>query len=576
MNRIVFISDLFWFDGSVGGAELCDGAIIEELLYKKYSNFRDWMVCCAPSHLVTPDFLEKNKDSVFFVSNFMRLSEESKRFFHENNLYYTIIEHDHKYVRTNNPSMYPENLCREDHLQNEDFYKKATFVMCQSTLHSEILYKNLLLKNIVNLKGNLWLDLHIEQARKLYKDTETLREEKNPTFWGVLMSDNPNKGTPQAIKYCQDKDLPFDLIRPATWKHFLMSMTGFAGIVFLPTWVESFNRVLVEARLLGLKVKTNNRIGCESDGWLKYKGDEMFEKIIAVKKDILSLYDKVIHRDTESIQVYQSASKLPRVSIMTTFAEAEEYIDGFMQHVCTQTIFDEIDLLIYDAGSTGKEREVIERYCKKYDNIHYIRDEEKIGSSEAFNRMIQKSPNDFMGMISIDDRPVADYAEVLRKHLLFSKTDLVYGDCLVSEQKNGLFLEVNTKSKHLPYKIYEHSESDFSPHNMIKSLPGPMPMFRKSMIESHGGFSTSLKHANDWELWLRCVRGGSIFQKVHVPVGIYYYNPDGVTTSHKTFESKLTEENQIFNEYRDVLGEKNYHMYKNHFSQFSNKEQTNV
>ena len=576
MNRAVFISDLFWFDGSVGGAELCDGAIIEELLYKKYSNFRDWMVCCAPSHLITVDFLDKNKDSVFFVSNFMRLSEECKKYFYENQLYYVIIEHDHKYTITNNPASYANNLCREDHLQNESFYKKAAFVMCQSTLHTEILYKNLLLDNLVNLKGNLWLDLHLEQARMVYNETLEMRREKNPQYWGVLMSDNPNKGTPQAIKYCQENNLDFDAIRPATWKAFFTSLTAFGGLVFLPTWVESFNRVLVEARLIGLKIRTNKNIGCASDGWLKYKQEELFEKLVNVKKEILSIYDKVVHRDTETIQTYKPQDKLPRVSIMTTFAEAEDYVEGFMEHVCNQTIFDEVDVYIYDAGSSGNEQKIIEKYCQRHDNIHYIRDEERIGSSEAFNRMMERSPNDFIGMISIDDRPVRNYAEVLRKHLFFSKTDLVYGDCLVSKEKNGSFLEVSTKSKNLPYTIYKHSQADFTPENMIKSLPGPMPMFRKSMIDRHGGFDLSLKHANDWELWLRCVKGGSIFQKVHAPIGLYYYNPDGVTTSTETFESKLTEEKKIFNDYREVVGELNYKKYYPYFYQLSNKEEASV
>jgi hypothetical protein len=87
------------------------------------------------------------------------------------------------------------------------------------------------------------------------------------------------------------------------------------------------------------------------------------------------------------------------------------------------------------------------------------------------------------------------------------------------------------------------------------------------MIQRSGGFNTSLKHANDWELWLRCVRDGSVFYKVDCRVGQYYFNPDGVTTSQNTFHSKIKEEAAIFNEFKDVIGDDNYNKYKNYFSQ---------
>ena len=591
MNRIVFVADLFWFDGSVGGAELCDGAIIEELIYKKYSNFREWMVLCAPSHLVSPDFIEKNKESFFIISNFMRLSEQSKKHLADHDLNYIIIEHDHKYITTNNPALYKNFLCREDHLQNQEFYRKARYVMCQSTLHTEILYKNLLLTNLVNLKGNLWLDLHldilekqienkVEENRKFHKDEDQKAYERKKDglrrWWktSVINSDNPNKGTPQSIKYCQDNNLEIGMIPPQVWKEFMTSLAFTETLVFLPTWVESFNRVCVEARVLGCKIVTNQNLGCASDGWLQYKGTEMLQKVRDVKKEILSIYDDIIQNKDENIETYIPLQKLPRVSIITTFVEAEEYVEEFLRHICQQTIFEDIDLIICDAGSTGQEREIIEKYCQKYSNIEYVRTEEKIGSSEAFNLMIQKTKNGLIGMISMDDRPTPDYAEILRKHLYFSKTDLVYGDCWTTSEKNINLIGLDCKKKPLPNPLYEHSQNDFTRENMIKSLPGPMPMFKKSMIERNGGFDTNYKHVNDWELWLRCVRGGSEFQKVHTPVGAYYHNPAGVTTSKKTFHSKLKEENKVFLEYIDVLGEYNHHIYKEYFGQLNQKEKS--
>jgi hypothetical protein len=173
------------------------------------------------------------------------------------------------------------------------------------------------------------------------------------------------------------------------------------------------------------------------------------------------------------------------------------------------------------------------------------------------------SKNDFISMISIDDRPAPDYADKMRKYLLFSNADLVYGDCVQTYEENDKIDENFYNSDNL----YEHSLNDFSPENMIKSLPGPMPMFRKAMIIKNGGFDENYKHCNDWELWLRCVRGGSKFYKIHRRLGLYYFNPNGVTTSAEKFSSKIKEEARVFHEFKDVLGEENFNRFKDYFSQ---------
>jgi glycosyltransferase involved in cell wall biosynthesis len=351
----------------------------------------------------------------------------------------------------------------------------------------------------------------------------------------------------------------YNFIGNTNYNTFIDQISDSKGVVFFPHWVETFNRFLVEARALECKVMTNKKVGCVEDGWMNYKGNDLIDQMEIMKDKIFTIFDNLINNKENTFFKLE----MPRVSIMTTFIDAEKYIDRFLETVTSQTIFEDVDLIIYDAGSTGKEQQVIGEYCQKYSNIQYIRDETRIGSSDAFNKMMEMSENDFIGMISIDDRPTPDYAEKLRKYLMFSEVDLVYGDCVNVYDPNE---EINEQF-YTDNNLYEHSLNDFSRENMIKSLPGPMPMFRKSMIQRSGGFNTSLKHANDWELWLRCVRDGSVFYKVDCRVGQYYFNPDGVTTSQNTFHSKIKEEAAIFNEFKDVIGDDNYNKYKNYFSQ---------
>jgi hypothetical protein len=114
--------------------------------------------------------------------------------------------------------------------------------------------------------------------------------------------------------------------------------------------------------------------------------------------------------------------------------------------------------------------------------------------------------------------------------------------------------------------LYEHSLLPFTKENMIKCLPGPMPMFKKNMLQKNGSFKNDLIYANDWELWLRCVRNGSKFKKVNCQIGLYYFNPSGKSTSSENTIKKLKEEKEIFNEYIDIIGQKNYNTYKDYFN----------
>jgi hypothetical protein len=545
MDKVVFVADYF-FDEIIGGAEKYNNVLISYL----ENHFAVEKIKSANLSL---ERLRNNSNSFFIIANFFQLKEDVKEYISQN-IKYVIIEHDHKYLINNNPVHYDNYLGNEENLQNINFYKKSLAVFCQSTLHTEILYKNTLLKNLVNLKGNIWTDEELNYLKS------HIGVEKRDEY-AILQTNNKNKGMSSSIHYCNENNIEYTLIPNCNYEDFIEKLSKVKALVFLPTWVESFNRVSVEARILGCRIITNNRIGCASDNFLDTSGHDLLLKVEKQTKKIL----KTFHELIKGTQPNFYEHKLPRVSVITTFADGEEYLRGFLNSCLEQTIFDEIDFYIYDAASTGNEQEIIEGYTQKYNNIHYYRDKNKLGSSLAFNKMIESSPNELVSMISLDDRPAPHYAEILRKYLTFSETDLVYGDCYQTHRPNETF------NKNSSNKIkYLHSLNDFSHQNMIKSLAGPMPMFKKKMIKKNGGFNVEYKHANDWELWLRCVDGGSNFFKVHTPVGLYYFNPNGVTTAKKHEKKKREEERKIFYKYRHIIGERNFQLYKTYFDQIPN------
>ena len=93
-------------------------------------------------------------------------------------------------------------------------------------------------------------------------------------------------------------------------------------------------------------------------------------------------------------------------------------------------------------------------------------------------------------------------------------------------------------------------------------------MWRTAVHERCGYFDEKMAHAGDWEMFLRMVESGSKFKKVDKPLGLYYYNSDGLSTSNEYIAKRGKEEAEVFFKYKEVFGERNYKMYENYFKQF--------
>jgi len=547
MKKIVFISDYF-SNEITGGAELCNDALIENYLKLHYE------VTKIKSINVDHKFLNDKKECFFIIANYMQLNQSIKDILIQKDYRYVIYEHDHKYLKCNNPALFDNYLANEEQIQNLNFCSKAIAILCQSKLHSQIVFKNTLLKNIINLGGNVWSKQHV----KILKNN--IKTEEQKTINNVIYnSKNLNKGTYQTTQYCKQNNIEFSFIENSDYETFINQLSNCKKLIFFPTWIETFNRLTVEAKVLNCKIKTNNYLGCASEGFLAFNGIELLEKMEDQMQNIYNIFSNLIENINNPINFYKE--ELPRITIMCTFIDADIYIEQYLQEIVKQTIFNEVDLYLVDCASQGSEKEIISKYMNKYSNINYIRLEEKINIPAAFNLILNKTKNSIISMIQVDDRPAPHYCEILRKHLVYSKDiDLVYGDCFQTTQINKTY-EHNMQSS-----LYEHSLLSFTKENMIKCLPGPMPMFKKEMLKKSGNFDEKLIYANDWELWLRCVRNGSKFKKINSIIGLYYFNPNGKSTSVKNTQEKLKEEKIIFNEYIDIIGEKNYYTYKDYFN----------
>ena len=264
--KIAFLADFFVEDGINGGGELNNEELIKLLVnsgndVKKYHT-RGLTIDHLPS-----------KEVKLIVGNFIALSQEVKDYITQN-FSYIIYEHDHKYLKTRDPSHFKNYKAPEDQIINKEFYQNAKAVICQSKLHMRVVERNLCLDNIVSVSGNLWSEESLDYLEQI----STSQEDKED-ICSIMYSNIPNKNVEESILYCRVNQLKSEKIMPCSHKEFLTKLNKNKTLIFFPKTLETLSRIVVEARMLNCKVITNRKIGATSEEWFKLKGHDLVEKM---------------------------------------------------------------------------------------------------------------------------------------------------------------------------------------------------------------------------------------------------------------------------------------------------------
>ena len=112
------------------------------------------------------------------------------------------------------------------------------------------------------------------------------------------------------------------------------------------------------------------------------------------------------------------------VSIIVPVYNAEKYLQECIDSLINQTKKD-IEIILVNDGSTDGSRNIIERNCKKYDNITFI-DQENKGVCVARNKGIEAAKGEYIGWLDSDDMLKPQAIERLYKTMKEKNADYGY------------------------------------------------------------------------------------------------------------------------------------------------------
>jgi glycosyltransferase involved in cell wall biosynthesis len=242
-------------------------------------------------------------------------------------------------------------------------------------------------------------------------------------------------------------------------------------------------------------------------------------------------------------------STIPKISIITSVYNGDKFIRPFLEDITQQSIFKEkCELILINAASPGNEDSTISEYQEKYpDNIIYEKLDTDPGIYGVWNHAIKRSSGEFITNANLDDRHSIDFMERLGSFLADNKdSDLVYSENLLTFKENETYLNNSSEGQVYPAE-------EFSIEAMLRgNAPHCMPMWRKSLHDTNGFFNQKYKSAGDWDFWLTCALNGSKFKKYKKPLGLYYFNPKGVSTDTDNAVWKSKEEREVFKKHQSA------------------------
>jgi len=243
------------------------------------------------------------------------------------------------------------------------------------------------------------------------------------------------------------------------------------------------------------------------------------------------------------------------ITVLTSLYKASQHLPNFMEDILQQTYFNQCQWFLLDAASPENEYSIIQPYLTKYPNIRYERLDNDPGIYACWNYMIRNSDSLYLTNANVDDRMfptcIEEHVEELNKSLY---TDVVYCYNATVTQPNLTYKDIQNHIMNNHVNIFPTSE--YSLNALLEcNLPHNHPLWRRSLHDKFGYFNEDYQSGSDWDFFLRCGVGNVGMKLIPKVLGIYYKNPEGMSTKKENMKRNLEEVYIIKNKYRQLIHE---------------------
>lgn len=188
-----------------------------------------------------------------------------------------------------------------------------------------------------------------------------------------------------------------------------------------------------------------------------------------------------------------SSQNLPLVSVLLPAYNCESFIAEAVQSILTQT-FQDFELLIIDDGSTDATSSILSSFNDP--RIRLLPNDRNLGLIATLNRGLILASGQYVARMDADDIAAP---ERLSKQVIYLDTHPnvhVVGTMVDLIDEQGVIFGGGLRYPTEPEEIRNYLLRECC-------LIHPSTTFRKETVIAAGGYATSARYAEDYDLWLR-------------------------------------------------------------------------
>lgn len=208
------------------------------------------------------------------------------------------------------------------------------------------------------------------------------------------------------------------------------------------------------------------------------------------------------------------------ISVIIPVYNCESYLERAINSIVSQNIFDSMELILVDDGSTDGSGKICDKYSDEHENVIVIH-QENSGVSVSRNNGIEKAQGEWIAFLDSDDY----FLENAFEKMLENKADMICFDHTSGWDESNIHFNKSYYTKdEFDDELYPVMATDFVFYNCWNKL------YKKRIISDNNlQFIPGKKYGEDMMFVYEYIKYINNFSFIDKPLYYYYQNENSVT-----------------------------------------------